>query len=562
MRVLLHNRELTEDSGPILCICYTNHALDQFLEHLLDKDITRIIRIGSRSKSKRMDTYSLEDRVKSYDKPLHLKHAIWESSEAWDELSENISELQKALRSNDLPWMQVERYLKKHYPDQWVQLFEQPPSDIDKDDSFTTIQRVIDHKEHGGYLFHRWVRGIDIDEMEIWNKEMLESKDTPWIEKSTNPYALLDDENYDSEEEEEEDLYMYDIPSSDRPLHLLDGDVWEMSMSERDRLLDSWRPQIRDYMMRELNQTLEGAMTIIKQKNDCFDEIRRDLLHNTSVIGITTSGAAKHQDLIKAVAPKIIICEEAGEVIESHILATLSSSTEHLIMIGDHLQLRPQIQTYNLTSDSAIGRHYNLDISLFERLITAKTNPLPSSNLTIQRRMRPEISSLIRNTLYPYLEDGQNVNYPDVSGMGSNLYFMDHSHPVDSKDQYGPQSFSNTFEVKMVEALVHYLMMNGYHHPGDIAILTPYLGQLSKLRACLSGNFVLVMNERDQEQLDMQDSEKENVTNARDGATPVPVVVNIPLKSRLTLQTIDNYQVSELTLVNKCIIFVCDMRLI
>jgi superfamily I DNA and/or RNA helicase len=140
----------------------------------------------------------------------------------------------------------------------------------------------------------------------------------------------------------------------------------------------------------------------MEEKNKYFVEIRRDILRRAAVIGtcMTTSGAAKHQELISAVAPKVIICEEAAEVVEPQILATLTPSTQHLILIGDHIQL-PQIQTYNLSSDSPIGRHYNLDVSLMERLVTAKVNPLPLSQLTIQRRMRPEISSLIRNTLYP-----------------------------------------------------------------------------------------------------------------------------------------------------------------
>jgi hypothetical protein len=76
--------------------------------------------------------------------------------------------------------------------------------------------------------------------------------------------------------------------------------------------------------------------------------------------------------------------------------------------------------------------------------------------------MRPEISSLIRNTLYPALEDGGLVcQYPDVGGMGSNLFFMDHRHPEDKKDPFGQQSFSNTFEIQMIEALAVYLIKNG-----------------------------------------------------------------------------------------------------
>ena len=34
--------------GPILCVCYTNHALDQFLEGLMDAGIEKIVRVGSR----------------------------------------------------------------------------------------------------------------------------------------------------------------------------------------------------------------------------------------------------------------------------------------------------------------------------------------------------------------------------------------------------------------------------------------------------------------------------------------------------------------------------------
>jgi len=44
-----------------MCVCYTNHALDQFLEALLDKGIQEIVRIGSRSKSKRLEQYNLRE---------------------------------------------------------------------------------------------------------------------------------------------------------------------------------------------------------------------------------------------------------------------------------------------------------------------------------------------------------------------------------------------------------------------------------------------------------------------------------------------------------------------
>ena len=42
---------------PILCICFTNHELDQFLEALLDPNIVtveEVVRVESRSKSERL----------------------------------------------------------------------------------------------------------------------------------------------------------------------------------------------------------------------------------------------------------------------------------------------------------------------------------------------------------------------------------------------------------------------------------------------------------------------------------------------------------------------------
>ena len=66
---------------------------------------------------------------------------------------------------------------------------------------------------------------------------------------------------------------------------------------------------------------------------------------------------------------------------EGHIIAALTKHTQHLILIGDHKQLRPKANDYT------IGKVYGLEISLFERLIN---NNLSSVQLQYQHRMRPE----------------------------------------------------------------------------------------------------------------------------------------------------------------------------
>lgn len=45
-------------------------------------------------------------------------------------------------------------------------------------------------------------------------------------------------------------------------------------------------------------------------------------------------GAAKHQDLVRGLGAKIVVVEEAAEVLEAHILSCLTASNEQLILIG------------------------------------------------------------------------------------------------------------------------------------------------------------------------------------------------------------------------------------
>jgi superfamily I DNA and/or RNA helicase len=47
--------------------------------------------------------------------------------------------------------------------------------------------------------------------------------------------------------------------------------------------------------------------------------------------------------------------EEAGEILESHILVNIKAHTNHLIMIGDHKQLPPKVENYKLQKVSGKG---------------------------------------------------------------------------------------------------------------------------------------------------------------------------------------------------------------
>ncbi len=76
IKVLLANKEAA-GLGPIICVCYTNHALDQLLEHLLDTGVKQIVRIGSQSKSERLKKVNIRKVVQKSERTKAEKKALW-----------------------------------------------------------------------------------------------------------------------------------------------------------------------------------------------------------------------------------------------------------------------------------------------------------------------------------------------------------------------------------------------------------------------------------------------------------------------------------------------------
>ena len=49
---------------------------------------------------------------------------------------------------------------------------------------------------------------------------------------------------------------------------------------------------------------------------------------------------------MQGIGPRVLLVEEAGQVLEAHVLGSLVPSVQHMILIGDPLQLRPTLNNY------------------------------------------------------------------------------------------------------------------------------------------------------------------------------------------------------------------------
>jgi hypothetical protein len=459
----------------------------------VDADFNQVIRIDSRSKSERLLPLNLRTVAQKEDLTKLEKRERWQYKKEIGKfgrlINDGLGQMQHAYSDQS-----VLAFLKEKYPDFHAQLSE---PEVDEEG----FELVRPRKAPNG--LEAWLQG---------GAQLLSS-----------------------------------------PRDGFDLDLFSLKIAERRKMYVGWKDEIMSPIRRSLLANLKAYEDVKVQIDRIRAEVDLRVLKNANVIGVTTSGLARNLGLLRRLNSKVLLVEEAGEVLEAHLLTAMLPSIEHAILIGDHQQLRPKAQNYDLSCENP-GSQIKLDISLFERLVHpehGQSMAVPYVTLEVQRRMHPSISTLIRSTLYPDLQDSPQVaHYPEVSGMRRRLFWLDHEQSEDrERERSDSTSHTNQYEVDMVFALVRHLVRQGVYRASDIAVLTPYLGQLRKLRRALSGFAEVIIDDRDIEEL-AQDGEDENEDDVKPDETlsarlpPRLGVHKSTLLQALRLATVDNFQVS------------------
>ena len=448
MKILLQHRKEAQ-MGPIVVVCYTNHALDQILEHNVENGIKQIIRIGSRSKSEVLEPLNLRHVAMDMDHTKTEKQDYFESRKQFESRGEELESLFNDLTGAD------------------------------------SLKSILKHLEANNEEHHR---------------QLATSEDEEGFQMVTKRRGdnLQQWYNGTSAQAEAQGL--------DRSIRVLENvELFSMTHHERQRLFYHWITEIQQDIGEDLEEALQDYVEAEQKLDSSNEEVELRCLRQAHVVGVTTSDLARKIELLRALGPKVLICEEAGEILEAHTLTAFLPSIEHAILIGDHEQLRPQVQNYDLSLESHQGKKYSLDVSTFERLVTMADSIVPCETLQIQRRMDPLISDLIRMTIYPDLLDHHSVQrYPAVVGMRHKLYWLDHCEPEAAHDTTNQTSHSNDHEVALVKCMVTHLVRQGVYQSEDIVVLTPYVRQLQKIRNRLALTMEIIVSDRDTSELNKQ----------------------------------------------------------
>ena len=547
VRLLLTSRSLVRRSSqcsPIVVCTYTNHSLDAFLEGIVDALETRsFVRCGGalRTDNQRIQKSQLHptDYASTSLKSLHgsVVESRRELQKA-NEIEVVISKVQHLVLSKVDELVYNNTLLANACAEGFQQLVEK--NIIEGEKVFTALKamfRIFTKSEEQQYTTFQRKKKIesplpkDKDYLLYWflGDDYYNTQKARFLAEFNavrrselgivifNTYSILqEEEEYEEEEEEIDDAEEAtggDDASKERSgrVCIKRADIENAFHTGREAAgeVDTYESLIRrttsefeDYLRRPGNRMLHfceflgkvgrwaatktcQARTRSRKLESQEDQQRMkelgEYFRQMNVVAITSTNASVYRNALAESGCECLIIEEAGELTESMIAGIMPKTVKHLMLIGDYNQLRPKVEF-------ELSRHpLNYDISGFERFVRLaqrQKDPVLFT-LSVQRRMHPDISCLIREAFYTNREPKEELNDSDpvpsygiAYGVSKRVQFVLHDY---LESPSGGRSHRNDEEAKMAASLVLFFIARGYS-PSDITVVVLYKGQQYAVR--------------------------------------------------------------------------------
>lgn len=222
---------------------------------------------------------------------------------------------------------------------------------------------------------------------------------------------------------------------------------------------------------------------------------------DAKIIFTTCTGAAL--GLLRKLTFAYVIVDEASQITEPNCLIVLAKGCQKVVLVGDHVQLRPNV--------TPLGEAYGCDMSLFERLYREPdVTGVAKTMLDTQYRMHPEIARFPSKRFYEerllsgVTADERNVPETNFDWHGKSIKFIDAPGLSDGQESNFHRSKSNRLQAQICRDIVLSLqqspsrIMDGAlarSHKAEhsstgatlqklsVAILTPYTAQVKLLQS-------------------------------------------------------------------------------
>jgi hypothetical protein len=272
-----------QTNSKILICCYTNHALDQFLEDLMKNGIPQssIVRLGGKA-TQATEPLQLEKQRTNYRMTPMEFNAIDKIKKVREQNCTQLRKMFNAYKSAHIQNPQLLEYLEFE-DSEYFTAFAIPTAH----DGRKLIGRN-GKPIHDFYLLDQWMKG----------------RNAGFLSYHENVVKAFK--------------------------------IWSMPYKERQETLKTWRDALFKEQVEHVYDTGEAYNSCLASIDRMYGRKTEAVLNEKRIIACTTTGAAKHGARIRAASPAVVLVEEAGEILESHVLTALGLHTDQLILIGDH----------------------------------------------------------------------------------------------------------------------------------------------------------------------------------------------------------------------------------
>jgi len=262
----------------MLVVCYTNHALDDILESLLDIGIPQasMLRMGGKSTAR--------------TEPLRLQRTEG-SARNWSVIDELKGQLEILSQGADSAF---KRYAQSKY----------------------SLADVLDY--------------LEVEEPRYFEAFRVPEPEDGWQTVGANSEPIGPDYLLDK--------WANDDDPGPFAQHVKESNsvVWTMPLGDRKGHLQRWNDALFEESVQELSVNTNEYNRSQQRLQWEFSSDIASVLRSKRIVGCTTTAAAKYREEIQAFNPNILLVEEAGEILESHVLTSIGPETSQMILIGDH----------------------------------------------------------------------------------------------------------------------------------------------------------------------------------------------------------------------------------
>ncbi|CAK75787.1 unnamed protein product (macronuclear) [Paramecium tetraurelia] len=473
--VSILNQKLSQIDKPILIVCQNNHTLDYFLESLLQFiPADQIVRLGGNSKSAKINSYMFQSRSNLDFDQEEFKELKYQLKTIFNRLiqyeytinAQDITRFWLELRDKLINDFRKERDLNISQVDELLNFWINVKS-LD-DDQILFYQSQI-FGDHAILQNEKITKQIQLNNVfGTQHMQLNNQQDQDQQQSNQNEEPLPPIEQFNQQNQNHSNLHYNFIGIEMIQQCLQDNtfNIWQLNHKDLCEIIKylKYLKYQEDCLLfektykkfKKVSQTLQN----LEASNDLYK------LNKYQVIGVTVTDAAYYSHILKQLNSKVLVVEEAEQILLSNLVTILTNNFEYVVLFGDYFNLEEQFQNYDQTN--------------FYFLKNIQNQQIPSVVLSTQRRMKPNIADFLKRIYQQNIKDHQDIhettNKKEVKGLDSDFFIFDNQQldlDLDIKQ--------NVQEAEMIVQMVQYLIQAG-NKVSQITVLSQYQQQVELIK--------------------------------------------------------------------------------